>query len=121
MIPVIAQFGPLTIHSYGLLLAIAVVVATVLASRDAKKFDIDSEMIIDFSFWVVASGIIGARIFFIFLNFSFYLQNPLEIIMIHHGGLAWQGGIITGFIVGFGFTKKKNIGFLPLADFCVPE
>ena len=54
-------------------------------------------------------GIIGARIWYvIFMWNELYANNPMEIIMINHGGLAIQGGLITGLIYSYFFFKKKK-------------
>ena len=76
MFPILYQIGPFTVYSYGVMMAIAVVVCAFLLSRDAKPLGISSEIIFDFIFWVVLGGIIGARIFFVFFNFSYFVQNP---------------------------------------------
>src|SRR3989338_1435480 len=96
MFPTICTIGPLTIYSYGVMLAVAVVICSFLLSRDAQKLGIPKDVIYDFVFWVVLSGIIGARIFYIFLNWTFFVENPREIIMIQNGGLAWQGSLMAG-------------------------
>ena len=49
-----------------------------------------------------------------------YANNPMEIIMINHGGLAIQGGVITGLIYSYFFFKKRNISFLVAGDAIMP-
>ena len=65
MFPVLIKIGPLTIHTYGFLIAIGFLVALMLAAREAKREDIPNESIIDVGFYALLSGIIGARLFFI--------------------------------------------------------
>ena len=120
MFPVILKIGPLTLHSYGLLFAIAVLVCAFLLSREARSLGMDSALIYDFVFWVILSGIVGARIFYILLNVPFFIQHPLEIIMIQNGGLAWQGGLILASITGITFIQKRNLPLLKMADLVAP-
>ena len=120
MFPIILKIGPLTIYSYGLMLAVAALVCSWLLSRDAKKFQIPTDVIFDLFFVVVVGGIIGARIFYIFLNLDFFISYPMEIIMVQKGGLAWQGGLILGFLSGIIFVKKKNLDLKLLLDLCAP-
>ena len=94
MYPIICKIGPVTVYAYGTMLALAVLICTALLSRDAKKEGISADFVVDFIFWVVLAGIVGARLFFIVLNFSFFLANPSEIVMLQNGGLAFQGGLI---------------------------
>jgi len=120
MHPEICKLGPLTIYSYGLALVIAFVVSTLLASAQAKKQGIDPEIIFNLCFAVFISGIIGARIFYVLLNFSYYLHNPLEIIMLQKGGLAWFGGLILGTFSGIYYLKVKKLNVYKIADLLVP-
>jgi phosphatidylglycerol:prolipoprotein diacylglycerol transferase len=120
MHPVIGHLGPLTIYSFGLMLAIAVVVCSFLLSRDAKKFGISQEVIFDFAFWVILAGIVGSRLFFIFLNLGDFIADPRQIIMISNGGLAWQGGLIVGGLTGLLFIKTKKLSLRLMADLAAP-
>jgi phosphatidylglycerol:prolipoprotein diacylglycerol transferase len=120
MHPVILSMGPVTIYSFGLTLALAVVVCAFLAKRDAAAAGIAPETIFDFIFWVVVSGILGARIFFIILNLEMFLADPKEIFMIQNGGLAWQGGLILGTTAALGFVRKKKIPCALMADLAAP-
>jgi len=109
-----------TIHSYGLMLAIAVVICTLLLARDALKANIKVDIVFDFVFWSVIGGIIGARLFYIYLNYPFFAKNPQEIIMIQNGGLAWQGGLVLGFITSVMFIKAKKLPVPKMLDFFAP-
>lgn len=120
MFPVICRLGPVTIYSYGLMLAIAVFLCTFLAGRDARKAGIPSEFIFDLAFWTVLSGLLGARLFYVALNFSFFLAHPLEMIMIQNGGLAWQGGLVAALIGGIFFTNKKGLALKSVMDLVAP-
>jgi len=80
----------------------------------------DPETVFNLLFTIFIYGIIGCRVFYILINFSFYLHNPLEIIMLQHGGMAWFGGLIFGTISGFVFIKRNKLDFLKTADLLVP-
>lgn len=102
------------------MIAIAAVVCAFLLSRDAKVYKILPEVIYDLMFWVVAWGIIGARIFYVFLLWDYFSENPLEIIMIMHGGLAWQGGLLGGCLAGVWFVKFKKLKLRTFIDLVAP-
>ncbi|MBI5415388.1 MAG: prolipoprotein diacylglyceryl transferase [Candidatus Omnitrophica bacterium] len=120
MHPVICQFGPVTVYSYGLMLAVAALVCGFLAAREARPTGIPSEVIYDLVFWLVISGVVGARLFFIFLNFSFFLENPVEIVMIQKGGLAWHGGLVAAGLTGIWFVRKKKLPLTRMLDLTAP-
>lgn len=91
-----------------------------LLSRDAKAVGIKPETILDFVFWTILGGVVGARLFFIILNFADFAADPKEIIMIANGGLAWQGGLIVGAIAGVLFVKKRKLSLWVMADLAAP-
>ena len=120
MHPIICQIGPFTIYSYGFMLATAVFLCSFLASREAPRFGIAKEVIFDLTFWIVLWGLMGARVFYVFLNLSFFTAHPLEIFMIQKGGLAWQGGLMAGFSSGVWFVRKRKLVLKLMLDFCAP-
>lgn len=118
--PILLNFGPITIYWYGLILLIAIVAALFLTIYIADFFNIKKDTIIDLSFYLIVFGIIGARIYDVFLEFSYYLQNPLKIFALWEGGLAIHGGIIAGLIVLYLFAKKNNHSFIKLSAIITP-
>ena len=77
MFPVLFHIGPLTVYSYGLMLAIAVLVCTFFLMRDAEEFGIQKDWIIDLVFWTIVGGLFGARLFYVILNWGYFLQYLL--------------------------------------------
>jgi phosphatidylglycerol:prolipoprotein diacylglycerol transferase len=70
--------------------------------------------------WVVISGIVGARLYYVLFKFDFFLSNPVEIVAIWHGGLAIHGGIIGGIIGGWVYLKRRAVPFWKAADASAP-
>jgi phosphatidylglycerol:prolipoprotein diacylglycerol transferase len=102
------------------MLVIAFSLGSWLASQEAKKSRINPEEIFNFLFMVFVSGIIGARIFYVIENMGYYFKNPLEIIMLQYGGLAWFGGLIVGSVSGFFYLRKKKLGVYRILDLVAP-
>lgn len=100
--------------------AIAAIVSIFLLSKDAKNKGFDEGTIVDFSFWLLIFGIIGARIFYIFLNLPFFKGNLKEIFMFWHGGLVWYGGLIFAAVFGIIFLKIKKLPILKTLDLMAP-
>ena len=78
----------MTIYSYGVMLALAVLVSTYLLSRDAERYNMSRDAAYDLAFWCILWGIIGARIFYIFIAWPYYSNNLIEMLMLQKGGLA---------------------------------
>jgi phosphatidylglycerol:prolipoprotein diacylglycerol transferase len=120
MWPEICRIGPFTVYSYGMMLAVAVILCAALMGREAQRIGTTREMIYDLIFWLVVGGIAGARIFYIVLNWEMFRGHPLEILMVQHGGLAWQGGLLGGGLAGWGYIKKKALPLWSTLDLAAP-
>ncbi len=68
----------------------------------------------------VTGGIVGARLLFVFYNFSYFSAYPSEIPAIWHGGWVWHGGLIGGALALFVYSRIKKIPFLLLTDILAP-
>jgi len=120
MYPEICRIGPFTIYAYGLMLVAAFLVGSALAAVQAKREHINPDIIFNLCFISFISGIIGARIFYIFENLGYYIKNPVEIIMLQHGGLSWYGGLISGGFTGISYLKSKKIPIFRVLDLMAP-
>ncbi|MBA3065944.1 prolipoprotein diacylglyceryl transferase [bacterium] len=115
MFPRILSIGSITLHTYGLLIFIAVMAAWFALKREVAG-RIDGRRLEDIVFFSVLSGFVSARLFhFIFWDFETLAANPLEFFYVWHGGLAVGGGIIGGFLALVYFAKKSKI---PFPEFC---
>jgi phosphatidylglycerol:prolipoprotein diacylglycerol transferase len=105
------------IYLYGVILAIAIIVGTLLADYlGVKYFNLKKDTIIDLSPYLVIMGIIGARAYYCLLNYDFYLRFPTEIIAIRHGGISIHGAILGGIVGLLIFAKRHKLSALKLAD-----
>ncbi len=121
MYPEIASFGPWTLHSYGLLIAIGVFVSLWGMSRQAKKFGFPpGERVFDLVFVVAAAGFIGARVFYVVQEGSWYQAHPLEIFQIWKGGLVYYGGMVASFLGFFLYVRLTRLPFWVSSDFVIP-
>ncbi len=120
MYPVIFRLGPLTVHSYGVMLAIAFFIGFFLFIRRAKTESIATATVVNLSFIILISGLIGARILFILIDLEYYLSHPSEIIMLHRGGLAYFGGLALASLSGFAYLRKVSLNPWKTIDLIIP-
>ncbi len=125
--PLIFQYGFLKIHWYGLIIAIAVSAGLLVVIKLNKKYQEkniivfkDKDQIIDLCFYLVIFGLIGARIYEVFLFFSFYLKDPLAIFKIWNGGLAIHGVILAGILTVIIFARKHKTDLYLSLDLLAP-
>ena len=114
--PVAFQIGGITMHWYGLLIGIGIVLAVYTCIKIGKKQGFTAEFITDALLLGLPLSIIGTRLYFILFNLEHYLFGPGRIWAIHEGGLAIHGGIITAALFGWWYLKKKKVPVLPFLD-----
>ena len=121
--PVILRIGPLSLRWYGLMYVIGFVSSYLLVVYQlkkkgalAKRAEID-----DLFFYLILGLIVGARLgYVLFYNLGFYLENPLEALVVWHGGMSFHGGLIGAFIAGYIMIKRKHLDFFRTADLIIP-
>lgn len=114
------QIGSLSIKWYGVIMAIAIVLATWMAISEGKKRQIISDDFIDLLLWAVPLAYIGARIYYVVFEWGYYSQYPDEIIAIWNGGIAIYGGLITGLIVLVVFCHIRKLPPFLMLDIIAP-
>ncbi len=106
---------------YGILVAAAILTATVTAYARAPKYGIKSDKILDFALICVPFGVVGARLYYVAFNWSFYAGDVKEIVNIRGGGLAIHGGLILGIAVALLLCALWRIRPLNILDLVMPS
>lgn len=119
MNPILLDLGIIKIYWYSILMAIAFIIGILIVYKYLKKQGIEEEIIINLIFYTIPISIIGARIYYVLFNLSYYSTNLGEIFKIWEGGAAIHGGIIAGAIFIYFYTKKNHISFFKLTDILV--
>lgn len=122
MNPIFLELGPLTIRYYGLMYALGFILSLWLIKRDLvlKQIKIDLDQLYSLATNIFFFGLLGGRLYYILFNFSYYFQNPFEVIAIWHGGMAIHGGIAGGILAGYYLCKKYSINPLQFGDLVAP-
>lgn len=120
MYPDILTIGNITIHTYGVCIALGALLGIILITREARNEGYDQQQILDLAFYGLIAAIIGSRVFYVALNITYYLRHPLETLMIWRGGLVFYGGFIFAFATCFFYLKKHHLPFLKTCDLLVP-
>lgn len=118
--PILITLGPLTVHWYGVFMVTGILLAIGIALKLAERYAISKNDVIDMVFYLVIFGIIGARLYHVFLEIEYYRAEPLNIFKVWNGGLAIHGAVIAGLAVVWVFVRKKNIDFWKMTSIIVP-
>src|ERR1019366_7502469 len=102
MHPVAFQLGSLTIHWYGVMIALAFLAGLWTATLRARRENISAEKIADVTLWLIGGGIIGAGFVYVtaYWREECGSQPFSEVFMIQHGGLVYYGGLIGAATTG---------------------
>ncbi len=121
MLSTLFKIGPITIHSYGLMIAIGFLLAMFLAQRDASKAGIDSNIVGNLAFFGLAFGILGTRLLHIAMFPQGYSwTDPIGWIAIWRGGLVFQGALPGAVLAIWAGCRYYKIPFWKTADLGMP-
>ena len=115
MHPILFKIGPITIYTYGVMVALGIFFGSLILVRLGEREGIRREDIVDTAFWSVVAGFIGARLFFFIYNPE-YLKPWYRIFYIWEGGLVWYGGVVFGALTAVYFIRKRKIPVWKFAD-----
>jgi phosphatidylglycerol---prolipoprotein diacylglyceryl transferase len=121
--PIIFQIGPFSLHWYGLIMVVAIVVAAWVAGSYVARHGQASSTIWDMLLWVIIPALIGERLYYVFIQsprgpngLEHYLANPIEILEIWRGGLHIYGAFIFGGIALALYALWKKLPLLIYLD-----
>jgi len=108
------------IGTYGLLVALGLLAAVLLAAWRLKRLGQPPELAFDFTFVAVLSGFVGGRIAFIFTEWGLFVQDPAALIFARDG-FVFLGGMIGGSICSLAYLYWRGVALLPFADIMAPS
>ena len=106
------------VYWYGIFLALSILVGAFVADFFYRKYFLieqQKDLLIDLMPLLIIIGLVGARLYYCFVNFSYYLAHPVQIFNVRQGGLSIHGMLISVVIFLVLFLKKKNFSFFQVA------
>jgi phosphatidylglycerol:prolipoprotein diacylglycerol transferase len=121
--PIIVEIGPVALRWYGVILITGVIVATWVAARYVQRRGYDGEAMWDMLIWVLIPGLIGARLYYVFIQsprgpegLGRFLEDPWSILQIWTGGIHIYGGLIFGALAVWIYTRVRKLPLLIYLD-----
>ncbi len=121
--PIVFSIGPFALHWYGLTMTLAIFLGTYVAGRYISRHGHDGGAIWDMLMWVLIPAIIGARLYYVFIQsprgpggLDEYLAHPIEILQVWRGGIHIYGAFIFGGIALLLFIRYRKLPLLPYLD-----
>ena len=116
MFPDLFSIGPLTLHTYGLLVATGFVMGILVTIRIGKQQGISKQQIMDMGFIIILFAIIGSRLAFVLINISYYKTHPFDILKVWQGGLVFSGGIIAVIAAMVFYCRRQQLSLWQVGD-----
>lgn len=111
--------GRLTITSFGVMMALAFLAAYQVTRVRFDRLGKDPELAADLLLGALIGGIVGAKLYYVFLNWDLTVQDPLGMLF-SRAGLVWYGGLIGGTIGVILMARRRGEQVLPVADALAP-
>lgn len=117
MVPVLLQFGPIALYSFGAMLALAFLAGGTVVGNQLQERGLDREHASSIVWWAAVGGIVGSRILSVANDWSQFLTAPLDFIF-SGAGFVWYGGLIGGTISVTAYLLVRRLPILAVGD-CV--
>jgi phosphatidylglycerol:prolipoprotein diacylglycerol transferase len=120
MYPKLVEVGPITIYTYGVLLAAAYLVGLHAALIRARRRGLDGNRILDLGIYLVISALVGAKLLLLAVDFSYFATNPRELVSLVRSGGVFYGGFLLAVPVGMWYVHRHRLPLWEVGDTFAP-
>jgi phosphatidylglycerol:prolipoprotein diacylglycerol transferase len=114
------ELGPITVYSYGVLLAAAYLLALYFSVRRARAMGLDGDRVLDLGIYIIISALVGAKLLLLIVDFDYFRRQPAELWTLARSGGVFYGGLVLAFLVGLWYVRKHRLPVWPIADAIAP-
>ena len=112
----VLEVGPMTIHYYGLIIAIGLLLGATYACKRGKEFGLKEDDILDGFLWVTPLAILCARIYYVVFSWADYRDDPISALYIWEGGIAIYGSVLGAILGMWILCRVKKLKFTTVLD-----
>src|SRR6186997_65192 len=120
MYPRLLELGPLTVYTYGVLLAAAYLFGLKLAMVRANARNLDQTRILDLGIYIIISALVGAKLLLLITDFSTFVDNPRELLSLARAGGVFYGGLIVAVVVAVWYIRRIGLPLWTTCDVFAP-
>jgi phosphatidylglycerol:prolipoprotein diacylglycerol transferase len=118
--PELFSIGPVTLYSYGVLLAVSYLLGLWLAMRRARQWGVDPSRVLDLGIYIIIAALIGAKLMLLVVDFEQFTRSPADLLTLARSGGVFYGGLILAVAVGFWYIGKHGLPFWTTCDIFAP-
>ena len=119
MHPTIFSIGPVTVYSFGVMLAIAFLTAGNIVQRELDRKGLDPELASSFVLWAAVGGLVGSRVLSLVDDWEGFIADPLAFIFTG-AGFVFYGGLIGGFATVSVVIWRRGLPWRRVTDCIAP-
>src|SRR6266540_4415043 len=120
MYPRLFEIGPITVYTYGLLLALAYLGGLQLALVRARQRGLDPTRIMDLGIWIIVSALVGAKAMLLLVEWDHFSKNPSELLSLAQSGGVFYGGLILAVAVALWYLWRHKMPMWTVCDVFAP-
>jgi len=120
MHPILLQIGPVSIYSWGFMVALAFAAGIGLAVVNGRRIGLSADQVLDLAMYVLISSIIGARLFYVVQFWSSFRDNIWSVFAVWEGGMVFYGGLIFAGAAAAAVSHIKKFPVLKVLDIAAP-
>jgi phosphatidylglycerol---prolipoprotein diacylglyceryl transferase len=118
--PRLLELGPITVYTYGVLLAAAYLFGLQLARIRAKERGLDANRVLDLGIYIIISALVGAKLLLLITDFKSFTADPRELLTLARSGGVFYGGLIVAVIVALWYIRRVGLPLWTTCDVFAP-
>lgn len=117
MHPILINFGPIAIRTYGVFLAIAFISGLFLLKKKTRSLKISDDLVDNLFLWILISALVGSRLLYVLSEWKFYRNHLIDVFRLWEGGFHFFGGLLGACAaVVFFASRHPDVPLLKFAD-----
>jgi phosphatidylglycerol:prolipoprotein diacylglycerol transferase len=118
--PELFDLGPVTVYSYGVLLAVSYLIGLQLARVRARRWGIAPDRVLDLGIYIIIAALVGAKLLLLIVDFDEFTRSPAELLSLARSGGVFYGGLLSAVGVAFWYIQKHRLPFWTTCDVFAP-
>src|SRR5438477_1631560 len=120
MYPRLFELGPVTVYTYGVLLAAAYLLGLRLAMVRARHRGLDATRVLDLGIYIIISALVGAKLLLLITDFQTFRNDPRELFTLARSGGVFYGGLIVAVSVALWYIRRAGLPLWTTCDAFAP-
>jgi len=118
--PELFSIGPITVYSYGVLLAASYLLGLRLAMSRGKSRGLDSNRVLDLGIYIIIAALVGAKLLLLIVDFDQFRRSPADLFSLVRAAGVFYGGLLLAAVVAFWYIAKHRMPFWTTCDAFAP-